>query len=145
MGDNKVTFSEALSVGKEELIKLVKSIIAELRPSMSLEDLQRVYTKSIDTAILKEEASTNCKYIGGEFNIENVNNDQYYSCGYRLYFQDAQKKIFELAAQSKDLPVYNLSDSLRKQLSAEKIIKFEIPEPSEKAREKFERENPKVQ
>ena len=107
---------------------------------MTLEDLQRVYTKTIDEVILNEEDKSNTKYVGGEFNLDYVS-EKSYTVGYRLFFQNEQKKIFEIEAKSREISLAKLSSKVREQLKTEKNIKFEIPEPSQSARDRHNRKS----
>lgn len=140
MGKDVISVGEAILVGKEVLITMINELIEEFRPTMSLEDLQRVYMKTIDEVIFKEEDKSNSRYIGGEFNLDYVS-EKGYTVGYRLFFQNEQKKIFELGAKSREISISKLSATVREQLKAEKNIKFEIPEPSQSARDKHNRES----
>lgn len=140
MSKDGINVGEVISAGKEVLMNMINELIEELRPTMMLEDLQRVYTKTIDEVIFKEEDKSNSRYVGGEFNLDYVS-DRSYTVGYKLFFQDSQKKIFELEAKSRELSVAKLSNKVREQLKAEKNIKFEIPEPSQSARDRHDREN----
>ena len=140
MSKDGISVGEAITAGKEVLMNMINELIEELRPTMMLEDLQRVYTKTIDEVIFNEEDKSNSRYVGGEFNLDYVS-DRSYTVGYKLFFQDSQKKIFELEAKSRELSVAKLSNKVREQLKAEKNIKFEIPEPSQSARDRHDREN----
>ena len=140
MSKDGINVGEVISAGKEVLMNMINELIEELRPTMMLEDLQRVYTKTIDEVIFNEEDKSNSRYVGGEFNLDYVS-DRSYTVGYKLFFQDSQKKIFELEAKSRELSVAKLSNKVREQLKAEKNIKFEIPEPSQSARDRHDREN----
>ncbi len=134
-----VAFSEAISAGTEVLKSIINELIEEFRPTMTLDDLQRVYTKTIDKVIFHEEDKSNSRYVGGEFNLDYVS-ERAYTCGYKLFFRDEQKKIFALEAKSKELSISKLHSSVREQLKTDKNIKFEIPEPDESARDKHNRE-----
>ena len=140
MGKDGVTVGEAIIAGKEVLMNMINELIEEFRPTMTLEDLQRVYTKTVDEVIFKEEDKSNSRYVGGEFNLDYVS-EKGYTVSYKLFFQNEQKKIFELEAKSRELSISKLSAKVREQLAAEKNIKFEIPEPSQSARDKHNRES----
>lgn len=140
MSKEGISIGEAITAGKEVLMEMINELIEELRPTMTLEDLQRVYTKTIDEVIFKEEDKSNSRYVGGEFNLDYVS-DKAYTVGYKLFFRNEQKKIFELEAQSRELNIGKLSAKVREQLREEKNIKFEIPEPSQDARDKHNRDN----
>lgn len=144
MNKNSITVSEALVAGKEVLMNVINELIEEFRPTMTIEDLQRVYTKTVDDVILKEEDKSNSKYVGGEFNLDCVS-EKSYTVGYRLFFRNEQKKIFELEAKSRELDISKLSQKVREQLRADKNIKFEIPEPNQSTRDKHNRESFRAQ
>lgn len=137
---NGMDASTAISVGKKVLIEMIEDLISEIRPTMSVEELQRVYTKSIDEVILKEEDSSHTKYVGGEFSLNYID-DKSYNCAYRLFFQGEDKKLYEISAKSKSLDSYYLSMSVRGELKTVQTIKFEIPEPSAEARDKYNRKS----
>ena len=140
MAKEGISVGEAIVAGKEVLMNMINELIEEFRPTMTLEDLQRVYTKTVDEVIFKEEDKSNSRYVGGEFNLDYVG-EKSYTVGYRLFFQNEQKKFFELEAKSRELSISKLSEKVREQLKAEKNIKFEIPEPSQSARDNHNRKN----
>ena len=140
MSKEGISVGEAIIAGKEVLMNMINELIEEFRPTMTLEDLQLVYMKTVDEVILQEEDKSNTKYVGGEFNLDYVS-DRAYTCGYRLFFQNEQKKIFELAAKSREISLMKLSAKVREQLKADKNIKFEIPEPDKKVRDKYNSKN----
>ena len=140
MGKDSINVGEAIAAGKEVLMNVINELIEEFRPTMTLEDLQRVYMKTVDEVILREEDESNSKYVGGEFNLDCVS-EKGYTVGYRLFFRNEQKKISELEAKSRELDISKLSQKVREQLRADKNIKFEIPEPSASARDKYNRES----
>lgn len=140
MGKDSINVGEAIAAGKEVLMNMINELIEEFRPTMTLEDLQRVYTKTVDEVILREEDKSNSRYVGGEFNLDCVS-EKSYTVGYRLFFRNEQKKIFELEARSRELDISKLSLIVREQLKADKNIKFEIPEPSASVRDKHNRES----
>ena len=144
MGKEGITVGEAFTAGKEVLVNIINELIEEFRPTMTIEDLQRVYTKTIDKVIFNEEDKSNSRYVGGEFNLDYVS-EKSYTVGYRLFFQDEHKKIFEIEAKSRELSIAKLSEKVRTQLKTDKNIKFEIPEPSQSARDKYNRESFKAQ
>ena len=139
MGLYGISVTDAIIAGKDVLIDMVNELVEAFRPTMSLDDIQRVYTKTVDKVIFHEEDKSHSHYIGGEFNLDYVS-DNAYTCGYKLFFQDEQKKIFALESKSKEISMLKLSNDIREQLKTDKNIKFEIPEPDEKARELYNRE-----
>ena len=138
MSNEGISVGEAIAAGKEVLMNMINELIEEFRPTMTLEDLQRVYSKSIDEVIFNEEDKGESNYVGGEFNLDYVS-EKSYTVGYRLFFRNKQKKIFELEAKSREISISKLSANVREQLAKEKNIKFEIPEPSQSARDKHNR------
>ena len=110
--------------------------------SVTFEDLERVYEETICNAILGEESSSEREYVGGEL-IYTCVDDKTFTCEYNLYFQDEQGKFFRKSAKTGKLSMEPLSIETRDELKAEKEIKFEIPEPSDEAREKYEYEHSK--
>ena len=119
----------------DELNKILDGLV-----KITPEDFQRVYGKTIDKTILDEEKASGREYIGGEFIFECVD-DKNFTCGYSLYFQDEQENFFKKEAKSGKLSMSPLLQEMRDELMTEKIIKFEIPEPSDEARELYEREH----
>lgn len=69
MAKEGISVGEAIVAGKEVLMNMINELIEEFRPTMTLEDLQRVYTKTVDEVIFKEEDKSNSRYVGGEFNL----------------------------------------------------------------------------
>ena len=130
---------EAVNVGKKVLLEMLSDLISELRPTMSLEELQVVYTKNLDKIILQEEQTNSTKFVGGEFCLNYIDED-HYDCAYKLFFMDKSKKIFEISTKSKPFDSSYLNSTTRDELKSEKTIKFEISEPSREARDKFNRE-----
>ena len=108
------------------------------------EDLQRVYGEEINEAILDEEHANGRKYVGGEFIFERVD-EKNFVCSFSLYFQDAQKKFLKKSAKTGELSMSPLSPELRDELKAEKVIKFDIPEPDDEARAEYEYKHSKPQ
>ena len=119
----------------DELNKILGGLI-KLTP----EDFQRVYGKTIDKTILDEEKTSGREYIGGEFIFECVD-DKNFTCSYSLYFQDEQENFFKKEATTGNLSMEPLLPEMRDELTAEKVIKYEIPEPSDEARQAYEREH----
>ena len=140
MYDKNFLMSEAISAGVEVVKNIINEILAEIRPKMDIEDMQRVYVKVLNKVILDEELKNNTKYVGGTFEFDYVD-DRSYTCGYNLFFQDEKKKVFEIAAKSRPLNMAKLADELVLQIKGEKIVKFEIPEPSLEVRQQHNLEN----
>ncbi len=119
----------------------VKDFFHELKVKfeclMDLEEFQKIYVPKIDDVILKEEGKNDCRYLGGEFKIRMINDDQY-ECAYVIYFSDGSdvEKIHSLSAKSELLPCTGLTDDLTDELKKEDII-FNIEEPSKESRKRF--------
>ena len=126
----------------------IKKLGNDLRKALSnlfsatFEDLELVYEEPICNAILDEESSSEREYVSGEL-IYTCVDDKTFTCEYNLYFQDEQGNFFRKSAKTGELSMKPLSIETRDELKAEKVIKFEIPEPSDEARAKYESEHSK--
>lgn len=105
--------------------------------SISLEELQDNYATALDMLIIKEEETKNCQYVGGEFRIALIDDGQY-DCAYDFYFEDENGSFHELSAHTEPLPLDGLTDDFRKELEDEKVLCFELGEPSEESRQKYQ-------
>lgn len=119
----------------EDLRKMFRELV-----TVTPDDLQRLYAETINKTILDTESENGLHYVGGEFSFECVD-DKNFTCNYSLYFCDEQKKFFKKSATTGNLSMEPLSAEMRDELTAEKVIKYEIPEPSDEAREAYEREH----
>lgn len=119
----------------DDLRKALENLFA-----VTFEDLQRVYEETISEAILCEENSSGREYVGGKL-IYTCVDEENFTCEYDLYFQDAQGNFFKKSAQTDKLSMEPLSTGTRDELTAKKIIKFEIPEPSDEARAEYNRKH----
>lgn len=122
----------------EDLRKMLSELV-----TVTPDDLQRLYSETINKTILETEHENGLHYVGGEFSFECVD-DENFTCNYSLYFCDEQKKFFKKSATTGNLSMEPLSTEMRDELTAEKVIKYEIPEPSDEAREAYEREHSKA-
>ena len=104
--------------------------------SISLEELQDNYATALDMLIIKEEETKNCQYVGGEFRIAFIG-DRQYDCAYDFYFEDETGSFHELSAHTEPLPLDGLTDDFRKELEDEKVLCFDLGEPSEGSRQKY--------
>lgn len=109
---------------------------------VTAEDIQRVSSEVINETILNAESTGKRGYVGGEFIIECVD-DKNFTCSYNLYFQDEQENFFKETARTGKRSLTSLESEFRDELTTEKVIKFEIPEPDDEARAEYER-NKKV-
>ena len=101
-------------------------------------------SKIINEAILDTESSGERKYVGGEFIVEGIG-DKNFTCGYNLYFQDAQENFFKESAKTGVRSLTSLESKFRDELKAEKVIKFDIPKPDDEARAEYELNHSKPQ
>lgn len=137
---NGFDFGNVIITGSEVLKGIIDEILVKFRPRMSLEDMQRVYVNILNKVILEEEYKSDAKYVGGIFQFDYVD-DKSYTCGFNLYFQDKNKKIIEINSKSRPLNIAKLSDDLIATIKAEKIVKFEIPEPADDVRNQYDYEH----
>lgn len=117
----------------DDLRKALENLFA-----VTFEDLQSVYEETICEAILDEESSSGREYVGGKLIYEYID-DKNFTCEYILFFQDEHGKFFKKSAKTDKLSMKPLLTETYDELTAEKIIKFEIPEPSDDARAEYKR------
>lgn len=111
--------------------------------SVSLDELQENYAPVLDMLILREEETGNCHYIGGEFRIA-LSDEGHYDCAYDFYFEDEDGSFHELSAQTEPLPLDGITADFRKELEDEKVLCFELGEPSEDSRRKYQEQKEKA-
>ena len=116
----------------EDFGKKIKSLDMEV----SLEDLLGNYGDALDKIIVREERDQKCTYIGGELKISALD-DKNYDCAYALYFEDANESVHAVESKSKPLEMKFLTEDFRQKLRKDGVLKFEIDEPSEEARAKY--------
>lgn len=112
-----------------------KSEISE-EPTTKIDDFPKIFFGKMIKIILQEEKETAHKYVGGNFSI-NYEDSEHYSCSYELYFQDDNEELYKTEQKSKPLSNEKLFPEARKELAEEKIITFEIPEPSQAERDVY--------
>lgn len=113
--------------------------IDSLDLTMSLDELLKTYGENLDRIIIQEEHDKKCSYIGGELKFSGVDED-HYDCAYALYFEDANESVHVLESKSKPLEIKFLTEDFQERLKKERVLKFEIDEPSEEARSKYKRQ-----
>ena len=134
MADIKgIDIGSAIEIGTQLLMQALEDVKFDLMPSMSLDEINRVYVKPIDNIILTEEDKSGETFIGGEFIISYVD-DKNYTCAHRLFFQGKGSKIEEVAAKSKPFSSAYLSEEAQAELKKLKEIKYEIDEPTPEVR-----------
>lgn len=122
----------------------VEKNIDSLSLTMSLDQLLNIYGDNLDKIIIREEQDKKCSFLGGELNISRVD-EKHYECAYALYFEDADESVHAVESKSKPLEMQFLTEDFQKRLNKESTLKFEIDEPSEKARKNYEATKPRVQ
>ena len=130
--DNAADIAKRIGSKLQDFRKKLKQV--EL--SVSLEELQENYAPMLDILILREEEAENCRYIGGEFRIA-LSAEGCYDCAYDFYFEDKDGTFHELFAQTGPLPLNGITADFRKELEDEKVLCFELGEPSEESRQKY--------
>lgn len=122
----------------------VEKNIDSLSLTMSLDQLLNIYGDNLDKIIIREEQDKKCSFIGGELKISRLD-EKRYECAYSLYFEDAGESVHAVESKSKPLEMQFLTEDFRQRLNKEGTLKFEIDEPSEKARKNYEATKPRVQ
>lgn len=113
-----------------------KNTSDSVRSVISIDDFAKIFGEKVNEIILTHNATTGQKYIEGTFQIEYVDENTYCSA-YELYFQDENNEFYKVESQSKPMPNGRLTLEARKELAEEKIITFEIPEPSQAERDVY--------
>ena len=112
-----------------------KSEISE-QPTTKIDDFPKIFKGKMIEIILQEEKETGSKYVAGEFHVNYVDAENY-SCSYELYFKADNEEPYKMEQKSKPLSNKKLFPESRKELAEEKIITFEIPEPSQAERDVY--------
>lgn len=106
------------------------------KPTLKIEDFPKIFSGKMIELIVQEEKETKREYVGGNFHINYIDEKNHYF-SYELYFQDAEEEIYKTEGKSKALSNEKLFPEARKELAEEKIITFEIPEPSKAERDVY--------
>lgn len=104
--------------------------------TMEIASFPAVFKGKIIETIVNEENKNTWNYVEGYFHV-NYLSEKNHSCTYELYFRDKNEKIFKVEGQSKLMTNDELTPEARKELAEEKIITFEIPEPSKAERDVY--------
>ena len=120
---------------KSENNNIKKTEISE-QPTTKIDDFPKIFSGKMIEIILQEEKETEHNYVGGDFHVNYVDSE-HYSCSYELYFKDDNEEIYKTEQKSKPLSNKKLFPEARKELAEEKIITFEIPEPSQAERDVY--------
>lgn len=113
-----------------------KKSVSEITPTMKIEDFPQIFSGKIIGLIVREEKETHREYVGGNFHINYIDDNTHF-CSYELYFQDNNEEIYKTEGKSKPLSNDSLLPEAQKELAEEKIITFEIPEPSQAERDVY--------
>lgn len=105
----------------------------------NIDEFPQIFSEKIEEIILNMESKTGEEYISGIFNIIYVD-EKSYRCSFDLYFKDKQGKINSYSAESGPVDISKLTKEAITELQSNGKVKFEIPEPSREARDKFNRE-----
>ena len=103
----------------------------------SIDEITEVFADKINEIILKEEFYKATIFLGGDFFVEYVDEKAYtHYC--KLYFQKRDDSTYNLETKKQRVDMERLAPEARKELENKKQVKFEIPEPSEEIRKKYE-------
>jgi len=140
---NNETDNEHIVQKAEDIIVNISDIVKKLYNhfsnglKVSLDYIQESYAEPVDLLILQEEERSGNKYVGGEFKLNKLNKEQY-NCSYALYFQDSNEKFTEITNKSDPLPIKYLTDDVINELNEKGKIEFEMGEPSEESKAKYQ-------
>lgn len=122
-------------VAKTDISKIWDDIFdSTSNPSQfNIEDFPDIFGYKMEKIILDKEKESGTSYVGGNFNVEYID-DKNYRCAFDLYFEDKDGKVNKSSAASDPLSTSNLTPKALQNLQGARIIKFEIPvpEPNEK-------------
>lgn len=107
--------------------------VAPKMASVTIDDIIKIYSDKVNETALNEELSRATIFVGGDFNIDYVD-EKSYTCSYTLFFQNKSGETYEIKAGSKPLDISRLVEEARQELTNRKSIKFDIPEMSEEVR-----------
>lgn len=116
-----------MELTEKVLTKLFKVIKIPL-PRRDLAEIAQMYSKAVDTLILKVEQSKEYTYIGGEFTIIYLGKDNF-KLNISLYFKDPANDWIKVSSNSKPSELKYLTDAAIMELKEKKQVKFDIDEP----------------
>ena len=119
-------------VAKTDISKIWDDIFgsASTPSQFNIEDFPNLFGDKVEKIILDKEKESGTSYVGGNFNVEYID-DKNYRCAFDLYFEDKDGKVNKSSAASDPLSTSNLTPKALQELQAARIIKFEIPDPNE--------------
>lgn len=112
-----------------------KNADVKKRPTMQIKDFPEVFAPQVVKAIVEGEQKGR-KYVGGYFHVNYIDTESH-SCSYEIYFEDDEGKVFKIGGTSDSLSNAELVPEAKKELADEKVITFEIPEPSQAERDVY--------
>lgn len=102
----------------------------------SIDEITEIFADKINDIILKEEFYKAAIFLGGEFFVEYIDEKTYtHYC--KFYFQKRDDSTYNLETKKQRVDIGRLAYEARRELETKKVIKFEIPEPSEEVRRKY--------
>ena len=118
---------QKLDVTGKILTQLFEKIKIPL-PRRELAEVAQMYSKALDTLILKEEDANEYTYVGGEFAIVYLGGDKF-KLEISLYFKDKDKEWIKVSASSKASELKYLTDAAVAELTTKHQVKFDVAEP----------------
>ena len=115
-------------------LKNIWNTMIDLFTKMDLDEMVHLYSKKIDTEILKTIKETGWAYRGGQLTVTYVTN-QTFSLKIALYYQDEKGEWMQVqAVTTRDIKY--LKDNAVKELFEKKKISYDIDAPTlEKSKE----------
>ena len=115
-------------------LKNIFSTIMDILTKMDLDEMVHLYSKKIDTEILKTIKETGWAYRGGQLTVTYVTN-QTFSLKIALYYQDEKGEWMQVQAVT-PRDIKYLKDNAVKELFEKKKISYDIDAPTlEKSKE----------
>lgn len=101
-----------------------------------IDEIPEVFAEKINDIILKEEFYQASHFLGGDFNIEYIDENTY-TCYCKFYFRGKDNSTYDLETKKQRLDIARISEEAKKELQDSKIIKYDITEPSAEIRRKY--------
>ena len=117
-----------------DVLKNIWNTMIDLFTKMDLDEMVHLYSKKIDTEILKTIKETGWAYRGGQLTVTYVTN-QTFSLKIALYYQDEKGEWMQVRAVT-PRDIKYLKDNAVKELFEKKKISYDIDAPTlEKSKE----------
>ena len=114
-------------------LKNIWNTMIDLFTKMDLDEMVHLYSKKIDTEILKTIKETGWAYRGGQLTVTYVTN-QTFSLKIALYYQDEKDEWMQVQAVT-PRDIKYLKDDAVKELFEKKKISYDIDAPKEEKSE----------